>query len=141
MCPEAAACEDYPDENNTVVSWALQFPFWALTAPENLLRSNSSSSNTSKLSMKSDLKEKWLHTLTSYCQASLTFPDKDIYKALEGIGQHMANLTGDVYYRGLLGKTLLIALLWTAESPSFKRGPTSRAPTWHWASYEGPHDF
>lgn len=96
--------------------------------------------------MKSGLMEELFHTLASYCQASLAFSHKDRYKALEGIGQHMANHVDDIYCRGILGKTLPVALLWSSTSwapgrPSFKRSPATRAPTWHWASYESPHDF
>ena len=79
--------------------------------------------------------------MESYCEASLTFPDKDVFKALEGVGQRIARLMGDIYQHGLLGNTLPRALLWEADNQWCRRSPPQRAPTWHWASYEGHLQF
>ena len=79
--------------------------------------------------------------METYCEASLTFPDKDVFKALEGVGQRVAQLTGDVYQHGLLRNTLPRALMWQATYQWCRRSPPQRAPTWHWASYEGHLGF
>ena len=79
--------------------------------------------------------------MESYCRASLTFPDKDVFKALEGVGQCIARLMGDVYQHGLLRNTLPSALMWEATYQRCRRSPPQRAPTWHWTSYEGHLDF
>ena len=71
----------------------------------------------------------------------LLFPDNDVFKALEGVGQRMGWLMGDVYQHGLIGNTLPRALMWEAKGQWCRRSPPQRAPTWHWASYEGHLDF
>ena len=73
--------------------------------------------------------------------SSLTYPDKDIFKALEGVGQKVAQLTSDVYQHGLLKKSLPQALLWAADNLYCRPSPPQRAPSWHWASYEGHQTF
>ena len=79
--------------------------------------------------------------MNCYCKASFTFPEKDVFKALDGVGHRMARLTGDVYQHGLLRNTLPRALMWEATSQWCRRSPPPQAPTWHWASYEGHLEF
>lgn len=39
----------------------------------------------------------WFGTLQTYCQAELTYPDKDKYAAIDGIGQLAAVRLGATY--------------------------------------------
>ena len=64
-----------------------------------------------------------------------------MFKAIEGVGQRIARLMGDIYQHGLLRNTLPNALLWKATYRWCRRSPPQRAPTWHWASYEGHLSF
>ena len=63
-----------------------------------------------------------------------------MFKAVEGVGQRIARLMSDIYHRGLLRNTLPCALMWKAAYHRCRRSPPQRAPTWHWASYEGHLD-
>lgn len=87
------------------------------------------------------MQDRWFSTMDCYSKASLTFPDKDIFKALEGVGQHMAQLTDDIYQHGILRNTLCKTLLWKKRIEQSRRSPPQQAPSWHWASYEGGAKF
>lgn len=145
QCSESAACEIFPSpgvENDD--DWTGQYPFWALTQPKDLHIFNitSSSEYTNVKNDLSGLQERWFNTLETYSQASLTYPDKDILKAIEGVGKSIANITRDTYIHGILQKTLPQALLWYPlynKVGCFNR--SGRAPTWHWASYDGGVSF
>ena len=149
QCSEAAACGDFPNDEAEEVSWASHHPFWSLTDSDHLLRNNRLSGTKTRWRNRDldgqhyngSIHERWCTTMKSYSEASLTFPDKDVFKALEGVGQRIARLMGDVYQHGLLRNTLPCALLWGAKYMWCRRSPPQRAPTWHWASYEGHLDF
>ena len=149
QCSEAAACGDFPDDEAEEVSWASHHPFWSLTDSDHLLRKNRLSDTKNRWKDRDldgkhyngSIHERWCTTMESYCEASLTFPDKDVFKALEGVGQRTAWLMGDVYQHGLIEETLPRALMWRAKVQWCRRSPPQRAPTWHWASYEGHLDF
>ena len=148
QCSEAAACGDYPDDEVKDVVWALNHPFWTLTDSDHLLRNNRLPEYEKRRRIQSfgqrdnvSIHERWFATMGDYCKASLTFPDKDVFKAIEGVGQCMALLMGDVYQHGLLRNTLPCALMWEAKYKECRRSPPQRAPTWHWASYEARLEF
>jgi hypothetical protein len=149
QCTEAAACEDFPQEKCSKIDWAEKYhPFWALSDSSRLLRTNrlappkDNEPDQAEQIVSASPEQKWFLTLESYCQASLTYPDKDIFKAIDGVGAEVAALTGRDYGHGILSGTLALTLLWEAAPgarPEF-RSPLHRAPTWHWASYH-PQSF
>ena len=149
QCSETAACGDFPNDKVEEVSWVSHHPFWSLTDSDHLLRTNRLSDTKTRWKNRDldgqhyneSIHERWCTTMESYCKASLTFSDKDVFKALEGVGQRIARLMGDVDQHGLIGNTLPRALMWRAKVQWCRRSPPLRAPTWHWASYEGHLDF
>ena len=149
QCSEAAACGDFPSNKTEEISWASHHPFWSLIGPDHLLRINRLSDTKNRWRdldldgqhYNGSIYERWCATTQIYCEASLTFPDKDVFKALEGVGQCIARLMGDIYQHSLLRNTLPSALLWKATYQWCRRSPPQRAPTWHWASYEGHLSF
>ncbi|KAI5921567.1 heterokaryon incompatibility protein-domain-containing protein [Camillea tinctor] len=99
-------------------------PFWAL----------------SKVGGLGSYKHRWLKTVNLYSRYELTYPDKDIFEAISGIGQHLASLTGDTFRYGILSSTLFDSLSWRPDAGR-KRvfGDNSqshvwRLPSWHWCS-------
>lgn len=81
----------------------------------------------------------WRRIVESYCRCELTeMSDKLV--AVAGLAQRMQSMLGDSYLAGLWRQNILSELLWYVESPSFKnfRPQPYRAPSWSWASMEGP---
>ena len=145
QCSELAACGNFPDNNSQLYS-PTDYPFWTLTDFDGRARRQGQQGTIrarrqQRKGLHMQLLERWAWLMASYCLASLTFPDKDVFKALEGVGQRVAQLTDDVYQHGLLAKSLPQALLWSAPSLSCRASPPQRAPSWHWASCEGHQSF
>ncbi|KAI0100879.1 heterokaryon incompatibility protein-domain-containing protein [Nemania sp. FL0031] len=108
---------------NTAYDWKHQ-PFWMLD-----------SLNRSKPDTLLDINIRWMGTLETYCQSTLTYPEEDIFGALDGIGAKMADYTRTPFQRGMLGSTFPEALLYR----DYKLGPVpnpsvTNKPTWHWSS-------
>ncbi|KAI1498657.1 heterokaryon incompatibility protein-domain-containing protein [Biscogniauxia marginata] len=74
--------------------------------------------------------ERWLATLRRYLISQLTYRDKDIIKAISGLGIVFEQLTGDLFRHGILGPTLPRALLFDTRGPC----QTHCVPSWHWSS-------
>lgn len=148
QCAENAACEDFPQEEAEQVNWAAaQHPFWTSVDSAQLLRSNrrtppggfllnDNSYDFDGKNYRASPEEKWFNALTMYCTALLTYHDKDVFRAIDGVGRRFGRLTGRSYRHGILDGTLPRALLWVADSNSCRRASTNLAPSWHWASYE-----
>ncbi len=88
----------------------------------------------------------WYHMLMDYASRSLTVPT-DKLVALAGLATIFAQKTGDEYHNGLWLRSLPEGLLWSSvglgrgvfgRKSLSRRPPTSRAPTWSWASLDGP---
>lgn len=147
QCSELAACETLPYhrvENDD--HWTGKYPFWALARPPDLSGfidiSLSEAYHTGVRIDRRSVQERWFKTLGSYSKAGLSYPDKDIFKAIDGVGRHIATLTGDIYSHGMLQKTIPQALLWSSIEYQYgHRSQDGRAPTWHWASYDGDISF
>lgn len=147
QCSESATCEIFPShgvENDD--NWTGRFSFWALTQPQDLLMFNKVSSSERYYSGVqndwSSLQERWFNTLETYSQAGLTYPDKDIFRAIDRVGKSIAAATGDIYIHGMLQTTLPQALLWNPLNNQCGHfNQSGRAPTWHWASYDGGLSF
>lgn len=146
---EIATCEDYPYDNSESIYWASYHPFWALVDPTVLLGANRQAEPNDKQrtfhvngqQYNGSVQERWFGAMDSYCKASLTSPDKDVFKAFEGAGQRAAQFAGDAYQHGLSRSTLPQALMWRARDNMCRRSPPHRAPSWHWASYESHVEF
>jgi hypothetical protein len=140
QCSAAACCELFPrGEGLRFPSHAttFDFAFWT-TKHIRYFDFNDESSRITPATTVHDFQFRWFYTLRMYTEAELTYPFKDKFKALEGVGKHVAQLTSDTYHRGLLANILPATLLWTSDE-IFKRKtgsfptPSTIVPSWHWA--------
>ncbi|KAI3318085.1 heterokaryon incompatibility protein-domain-containing protein [Xylariaceae sp. AK1471] len=147
QCSIKAANELYPDREwhpfmNIRNYDRLPSPFWALTS-NTRKEANDSSWITRPEYQHSlhlwDVQMRWFVVLETYCQAELSYPDKDIIRAIEGVGSEFERLTGDTFSHGTLGSTLLDSLLWSIGKTNQKK--PNRGPTWHWSSFNEPKSF
>ncbi|KAI1734006.1 heterokaryon incompatibility protein-domain-containing protein [Xylaria scruposa] len=126
QCAQLGACEGDIDGILSSRSRQLSSPFWVF---ENPYFSN-------QLSVQ-EIGVRWMLTLTDYCHRSrLTYPDKDLLVALDGIGAKLAKTSGSRFKYGIWDMTLPEALLYKPDScrdivPSTKN---KTRPTWHWSS-------
>ncbi|KAF2963083.1 hypothetical protein GQX73_g10492 [Xylaria multiplex] len=88
QCSELAASEVSPDgalltslENRS--NDATYHPFWMLEDPATFHHSDTS-----------DFRTRWMHTFSTYCESNLTYPEKDAFAALNGIGAELLKISG-----------------------------------------------
>ncbi|KAK4618354.1 hypothetical protein CLAFUW4_12223 [Fulvia fulva] len=81
----------------------------------------------------------WIAAVESFSSSKLTRMS-DRLPALSGLASTYCKLTGDEYLAGHWSKDLAKgSLLWRAQSPrSRPTSSTYRAPSWSWASVDGP---
>ena len=90
-------------------------------------------------------RETWTSIVNGYSVTSLT-KEEDKLVAISGIAKRMQSLLDDVYLAGLWRKDLPFQLLWSVDDISdtaatrvrAKRPRPYRAPSWSWASLDGP---
>ncbi|KAK7999111.1 hypothetical protein PG991_014786 [Apiospora marii] len=83
-----------------------------------------------------DMAWNWSEIVKDYSSATLTV-DSDRLPALSGIARRQHGITGDQYLAGMWRKELKTQLPWVCIGRPQKR-PNWRAPTWSWASINGP---
>jgi hypothetical protein len=83
---------------------------------------------------------RWADIVHTYSIRVLSDPN-DKLPAIGGIAKEFNTVLASTYYAGLWGKFLLTQLLWTSlgcpETPCC-RASRYRAPSWSWASIDGP---
>ena len=80
----------------------------------------------------------WLEVVEQYSRAKLTH-GSDRLPAFPGIATRHHEVTGDQYPAGMWRAGLLFQLTWHIRDPAERRDrPAWRAPTWSWASVDGP---
>jgi hypothetical protein len=87
----------------------------------------------------------WADVVEEYTRTSLTNPTDKLI-AISGIAKSFANATGQTYVAGMWRESLGYALLWkqpdcaayNVDGTLFPQPTTWRAPSWSWASVEGP---
>ncbi|KAE8445890.1 hypothetical protein EG329_012814 [Mollisiaceae sp. DMI_Dod_QoI] len=83
----------------------------------------------------------WSRLVTRYSQCGATY-ETDKLPALSGLVKTIKLSTGSTYLAGLWKETIFDNLLWKVRSPGLQRRSSSyRAPTWSWASLDGPIDL
>jgi hypothetical protein len=82
----------------------------------------------------------WRTLIEFYSRRELTNTN-DKLKAIVGLAQLIKSKTGDQYMAGLWRSDIQIQLLWYTDDPSSKRSGDFRAPSWSWASIDGPVKF
>ncbi|KAI1075685.1 heterokaryon incompatibility protein-domain-containing protein [Whalleya microplaca] len=132
QCNELAASEDFPRAISlyTIEIWGN--PFWVLT--------NEDDETPEYQNVR--ITRKWFGLLDRYSEAKLTYPEKDIFRAIEGLGRRFGQLIGRDYQRGLLSGSLQLSLLWRPRYGTSGNRPLL-APDWHWATHSihGSVDF
>lgn len=78
----------------------------------------------------------WFELVAVYSRGQLTQPD-DKLNAFKGITRTIADATDNMTLFGVWEKYLLVNLLWFSPEGA-QRPPRYRAPTWSWASLDGP---
>lgn len=85
-----------------------------------------------------DLMGLWHRLVEEYSERSLTDP-QDKLVALEGLVERFAATSADTFVAGLWKRHFLDDLLWRPyPGGSYSHSPVYRAPSWSWASIDGP---
>ena len=80
----------------------------------------------------------WYQLVSNYSGRRLTY-QSDKLKAIAGLADIFAKQTGYHYVAGLWQEDIAAGLMWQATSRGVRREPApTRAPTWSWASTDGP---
>ncbi|KAK1659931.1 heterokaryon incompatibility protein-domain-containing protein [Colletotrichum godetiae] len=87
--------------------------------------------------MSFDALDLWIDIVTTYSQCQSTVIEDKLY-ALGGIAKLFRQVTGDTYLAGLWRSRLLYQLDWYAWMPKSRITSKYRAPSWSWASIDGP---
>ncbi|KAH8800212.1 heterokaryon incompatibility protein-domain-containing protein [Xylogone sp. PMI_703] len=78
----------------------------------------------------------WTWAIENYSSCKLTY-SKDKLIAISGIARHIQKQTGDQYIAGMWQKDLELQLCWRMGKSARRLAPYT-APTWSWASRDGP---
>ena len=139
-CYEARACETYP----AGLPPDLLPSFTAREAVGGLLNSPGCRSDCVKggsgNNPKYDLWKLWKYIVEVYSAKQLTYAS-DKLVAISGIVKLMEQIFGDQYCAGLWRKNLAKQLFWASACPEQWLRPRPkpyRAPSWSWASLDGP---
>ncbi|KAI0405188.1 heterokaryon incompatibility protein-domain-containing protein [Xylaria palmicola] len=126
QCSQAAACEQYPDTDLPAYSRLIGHPFWVL----GYLSDSHKDSGI-------DVTYQWLSALNTYCRSKLTYPDKDLFAAIDGIGTVLCQKFGGRFKHGMWDAALPEALLFGGgfHSQGGLTAGNGFRPTWHWSSY------
>ncbi|KAI0966577.1 heterokaryon incompatibility protein-domain-containing protein [Xylaria arbuscula] len=131
QCSELAASEVSPDgallrSPGDDSKRSTYHPFWMLEDP-----------STIKQSSTSDFRAQWMRTFRTYCESSLTYPEKDAFVALDGVGTELLKVSGGLFMYGIWDSTLLETLPYSSYLPVSGLLPPTRnrtRPSWHWSS-------
>lgn len=85
----------------------------------------------------------WAAIVNEYSSCQLTYPYQDKFIALAGVAREIAIRCPDDYCAGFFYRDLPVCLLWHLAGPVrdgsiHSRGDRCRAPSWSWASIDGP---
>ncbi|KAI1171422.1 heterokaryon incompatibility protein-domain-containing protein [Nemania sp. FL0916] len=101
-----------------------RYPFWVL--------GNAAAPNPPRIL---EIGSRWFAALASYSNSHLSYPEKDLFRALDGIGEEFSKISGGSFKYGMLSSTLPEGLMFVPDQSlglQFKRN--DKRPTWHWAS-------
>jgi hypothetical protein len=79
---------------------------------------------------------RWEAVLSAYMRRKIPRPE-DKLPALSELARKYAEITGDAYIAGFWVKTLIGSMIWQAVGTTTP-SPIYRAPSWSWASIDGP---
>lgn len=92
-------------------------------------------SDTEKMSLKGF--RLWTSLIKKYSRCELTNPSDKLF-AMAGIAKLFQNITRDEYVAGLWKSRLLPMMEWWVQDPRPRQSLEYRAPSWSWASVDGP---
>jgi hypothetical protein len=87
---------------------------------------------------KDETRQNFRRVVEHYTRCDLTFPDTDKLVALAAIAQQATALLKDEYVAGMFRSDLASQLLWQASREAGRARDHYRAPSWSWASIDGP---
>lgn len=133
QCDHLAATEQLPyepishhKEDDALVM--MSHPFWLLNDPV----------TRSRVMIRS-YESRWINTLSVYTKTRLSYPQKDLFAALNGVGIELAKRSGSIFRNGILASALQQSLLFESNCEVGELGQAM--PTWHWSSRYPQVDF
>ncbi|TGJ79850.1 hypothetical protein E0Z10_g8915 [Xylaria hypoxylon] len=88
----------------------------------------------------SELPWKWWYLSSEYSSFSLTF-QTDKLVAISGLVQKLESQLHTTYMKGVWKELLHLSVLWSARTEDLEYLPLVGAPSWSWASRNGPINF
>ncbi|KAL6407633.1 hypothetical protein AUP68_08653 [Ilyonectria robusta] len=79
----------------------------------------------------------WGRLITEYSRCELTHPSDKLH-AIAGVAKWFEKVTGDEYVAGLWKSRFELMLDWRIHEPKPRLTQDYRAPSWSWASVDGP---
>ena len=79
----------------------------------------------------------WTHLVKTYSGCAFTNPSDKLF-AFSGIAKLFQDYTKDVYIAGMWKSRLTEMMGWYVDAPQPVLVSTYRAPSWSWASIDGP---
>lgn len=142
-------CVQLPHASESLPKGFIDYPGWSA-----LDRNQTAIPDTSDRTI---LERFWLTILEEYTDRELTCPDTDKLVALSAIATRMSHAMDDVYIAGHFWNMLPLTLNWQVKPPLARErrrdkiprrlnypaprtegGKRSKAPSWSWASMDGP---
>ncbi|KAG7116559.1 hypothetical protein HYQ46_011187 [Verticillium longisporum] len=84
-----------------------------------------------------DAVNQWCDLVTAYSHCHFTNPEDKLY-AFSGIAKFFQEITDETYIAGMWRSRILDLLGWVVTRPKAKPSGAYRAPSWSWASVDGP---
>lgn len=138
-CRVSRACETYPAGLSLTYDGQVPTYFKSINYPDLSAGSQSHIFGTT-----GQWNLKWCNLVYAYSMTSLTDPNDKLI-AFSGIAKQFATILDDTYVAGLWRRDLEQGLLWCAMngglpdgSLKWTRPAVYRAPSWSWASIDGP---
>lgn len=130
-CLECAKCETYPDGMPNYASEKNLNSLW------NTKVEHASSPSVHISSISNPVYLLWRNMVQHYSSCALTKAE-DRLPAFAGVAKIFQEVTGDEYLAGLWRSRFLDGLDWRVREPRPDRTSSCRAPSWSWASVDGP---
>lgn len=147
-------CEGNSTSRSTKVSFVVpQSPFsrsfvrHAILSPSSLLelrnffhRQGSSHQDYFHRPEETSVRLEWLSLIETYSRCCLT-RDTDRLMAITGMARKFSSFTGVTWCAGIWADFICQGLLWLPTKVGLVRPSTTKAPSWSWASWEGPIQY
>ncbi|KAF2168823.1 hypothetical protein M409DRAFT_52828 [Zasmidium cellare ATCC 36951] len=125
------------------VAWECGNGIWNETYPDGLLlRQAGRRFNIPHAIGSDELYAEWKGVISTYSERALTYPEKDKLIAVAAMARRYTEACEDEYKRqgyvaGHMRSSLLFSMCWQTGEEA-KRAHPWRAPSWSWASIDGP---